>query len=42
MKWFVAAMLVVLAAELMAILLLMNMIIRHVVIPLMGEDGEKG
>jgi len=38
MKWFVAAMLVVLAAELMALLLLMNVIIRHVVIPMLDEE----
>jgi len=40
MKWFVAAMLVVLAAELMALLLLMNVIIRHVAIPLLDEDEK--
>ncbi|MDE0143000.1 MAG: hypothetical protein OXN19_16130 [Caldilineaceae bacterium] len=41
MKWFVAAMLVVLSAELMALLLLLNVLIRHVVIPLLDEDEEE-
>lgn len=33
MKWFVAA-------ELMALLMLMNVVIRHVVIPLLDEEEK--